>query len=560
MTAAPNVTTLSELLRDGGQRFARSEVVFPNERCTFAQMDRRADAFAAMLREAGVAAGDHVGIWIPPCIDTIGAIFGCFRAGAVAVPLSERFRAEEMAYVIEHADLTAVVTVLGDDVVDRPGDLVDALPGMRRATGPTLALDEAPKLARIVLVGHGDAPAAFTPAASLGLPAPGQFPHVDVPDPQAASEIAYLMYTSGTSAAPKACMISHGGCLLQGRSLAFDRYMLDEGSAFWCPLPLFHTAGLATLTACLTSGAAYVHAGAFEAGLALEMLERERVTHAIPAFETVWMRVLDHPRFASTDLSRLRVVLMTGGESLLRKLQARVPQAVQVTNFGMTEATGHLSMNCIDDPLDVRVTTGGHPLAQMEVRIVDPDTAAVVPSGTRGEIQFRGPSRFVGYYRDAEATAACLLPGGWFRSGDLGVLDPEDRLTFGGRLKDMLKVGGENVAALEVESYLVRHPAINVAAVVGAADAYYGEVPAAFVELAPGASLTEDEVIAFCVDEIATFKVPRYVRFVTEWPMSGTKIKKFVLREQLAEELSRAGITAAPRIESDRARRARLRT
>jgi fatty-acyl-CoA synthase len=177
---------------------------------------------------------------------------------------------------------------------------------------------------------------------------------------------------------------------------------------------------------------------------------------------------------------------------------------------------------------------------------------------TMGEIAVRGNTVMMGYLKNPEASDA-VFKGGWFRSGDLGVMDADGRLTFAGRLKDMLKVGGENVAALEVESYLLRHPAINVAAVVGAPDAYYGEVPAAFLELAPGATLTEEEVIAFCIDEIATFKVPRYVRFVEGWPMSGTKIRKFVLRDRLAEELAAAGITTAPRIESGRARRARDR-
>jgi fatty-acyl-CoA synthase len=559
----PPPTALGGLLRAAARRFPGSEIVLPGERCTFAQLDRRADAFAAMLAEAGVRAGHHVGIWTAPSIDTIAALFGTFRCGAVAVPLSDRYRDAEIGYVIEHADLTTLVISPADGPVDRPADLQVAFPSLARARAPELALTEAPKLRRVVVIGGQVDHSAFASASSLGLPAAGDYPGitlatgpVDGADHAGEPATAYLMYTSGTSAAPKACMITHAGCLLQAGSLAYDRYRLGPASVFWCPLPLYHTAGLATMTACLTSGATFVHAGAFDPGQALRTLEDEHVTHAVPAFETIWMRVLDHPDFARADLSALSVVLMTGGEALLRKLQARVPHAVQVTNFGLTEATGHLSMNSIDDPLDVRVTTGGFPLPQMEVRIVDPDTGTMLGAGERGEIQFRGPSRCLGYYRDPDATQASTAPGGWFRSGDLGDLDPDGRLTFRGRLKDMLKVGGENVAALEIESYLARHPAVNVVAVVGVPDSYYGEVPVAYIELAPGASASEQEIIDFCLDSIATFKVPRYVRFVTEWPMSGTKIRKYVLRDRILSELATAGPAAAPRLRSRRSRRA----
>jgi fatty-acyl-CoA synthase len=557
-------TPLGGLLRAAARRFPGSEIVLPEERCTFAQLDRRADAFAAMLTEAGVRAGQHVGIWTAPSLDTIAALFGTFRCCAVAVPISDRYRDTEIGYVIEHADLTTLVISPPDGPVDRPADLQVAFPSLGRADTRELTLAEAPKLRRIVVIGGQVDHPAFTSASDLGLPAAGDYPDIALPaqpidrvDHDAGDPaLAYLMYTSGTSAAPKACMITHNGCLLQAHSLAYHRYRLDPTSVFWCPLPLYHTAGLATMTACLAAGASFVHAGAFDPAQALRMLEQERVTHAVPAFETIWMRVLDHPDFASTDLSALSVVLMTGGEALLRKLQARVPQAVQVTNFGLTEATGHLSMNTIDDPLDVRATTGGLPLPGMEVRIVDPDTGAVLGAGQRGEIQFRGPSRCLGYYRDPDASRDSIAPDGWFRSGDLGDLDTVGRLTFRGRLKDMLKVGGENVAALEIESYLIRHPAVNVIAVVGVPDSYYGEVPAAFIELAPGTSASEQEIIDFCLDNIATFKVPRYVRFVSEWPMSGTKIRKFVLRERIQSELAAAGTTTAPRLRSRRSRRA----
>jgi fatty-acyl-CoA synthase len=188
----------------------------------------------------------------------------------------------------------------------------------------------------------------------------------------------------------------------------------------------------------------------------------------------------------------------------------------------------------------------------MRCRVVDPETGVERPPGVDGELWFRGPNAFDGYFRDPGGTAAAFDADGWFHSGDVVVADAEGRLAFRSRLKDMLKVGGENVAAAEVEGHLLRHPAVGIVAVVAAPDAHYVEVPAAFVQLADGATATEEELIAFCLDAIATFRVPRYVRFVDEWPMSGTKIKKFVLRERIADELKRRGITEAPRLRSSR--------
>lgn len=548
--------TLDELLNLAARAFPRSQFVFPDERCTYPELDRRATAFAGMLQAAGLQPRGLVGLWVPPSIDLLAAIIGTMRAGGVAVPISDRYRPDEVRYAAEHADLQVLVTTPAGAVTDRPAELHEALPSLAEHVAGPLAVAEAPELRAVVVLGATDGRAGMTAAADLGLPPLGAEPDVPavLPAERPDHDLAYLMYTSGTSAAPKACMISHAGSLAQGRSLAFTRYGLDAECAFWCPLPLFHNAGLATLTACIVSGATFVHSGQFEPGRTLRMLEAERVTHGIPCFETIWLRVLDHPDFATTDLSRLRVVLNTGGEDLLRKLAARLPQAVQVANYGMTEGTGHVSMTAVEEPHEIRMTTGGFPLPGMEARVVDPATREELPRGERGEIQFRGVSRFLGYYKDPAATAAVIDADGWFSSGDLGEMDPEGRLTYKGRLKDMLKVGGENVASLEVESYLLRHPAVNVVAVVGAPDAYYGEVPVAYVEMAPGAQVDEQDIIDFCVDRIATFKVPRYVRFVEEWPMSGTKIRKFVLRERIAAELAAAGITEAPRVYSSRAR------
>ncbi len=530
--------TLGAVMRQAADRWPSSKVAFPAESVTFSQLDERADHLARIALAAGARPGDKVGVLLEPCVDFIAALVGIARIGATIVPINERFKARELAHVVSHADLTVLFTT------DRIAEFLDFPQLLVQA----LELRDAPLLRTVVVFGGESQPAGFTTAAALDAEVEAIAPERvrELEQQVGADDLALIMYTSGTSAMPKGCMITHDAFTRQGRAMGRARYFLAPGDAFWCPLPLFHNGGLATLMACLSTGASYIHAGRFDPEVSLRQLEQHHCTHAIPAFETIWLRVLDHPRFPEADLSALRIVLNAGTTARLRQLQERLPQVIQVANYGLTEATGHFSVTLPTDSLELRLNTGGHPLPGMEAKIVDPLTGHDVPAGRVGEILFRGPMRFRGYYKDPELTAEVIDRDGWFHSSDLGTLDEDGRITYTGRLKDMLKVGGENVAAAEVEAFLLSHPAVNIAAIVGAPDARYIEVPAAFIELVPGTDCSEGEIIEFCLGRIATFKVPRYVRFVSEWPMSGTKIQKFVLRERLERELRERGIEEAP--------------
>ena len=524
--------SFGNLLTHAAATSTHAEIVFPGDRRSLSDLAARANDYAAVLVDAGVPPGGKVGLWLPPSADLIAAIFGCARAGCVAVPISDRFRAAELAHVVPHAEMALLFTVAGDDHLDRLATLRQALPGLPESDLARLNLAEAPALRSIVT----------NEAVKQAKSAVADRPPVD--------DLALLMFTSGTSAKAKACMIKHSSLLAQAASLANDRYLLTSESVVWSPLPLFHIAGLVGMLAAVSAAATFLHSGVFQVMTSLQLLEAEKATHALAAFETIWMQLLDHQRDRGTDLSSLTTGLSANGEQQLRTLQARLPGVAFIANYGSTEGTGHVSMARPDEPEQVRVLGGGLPLPGTQVRIVDLETGQVAATGEPGEIQFRGVSLFAGYYKDEPATRAATADGGWFKSGDLGNLDSTGRLYFRGRLKDMLKVGGENVAALEVESYLLTHPAVNIATVVGVPDDYYGEVPAAFVELAPGAELRESELIDYCLGNIATYKVPRYVRIVDTWPMSGTKIHKIELRESLIAELRLTGVTAAPRLSS----------
>jgi len=256
----------------------------------------------------------------------------------------------------------------------------------------------------------------------------------------------------------------------------------------------------------------------------------------------------NHPDFASTDLTAMRLVLNVGTKERLEQMQARMPWATQISSYGCTELGGVCAFGHVEDPLELRTTTSGRAFPGMEIRIIDPETGATQPPGETGEIICRGHSMFAGYYHEPEHTKQVIDDEGFFHTGDLGALDSEGRVQYRGRLKDMLKVGGENVGAAEIEGHLATHPAVDIVQVVGVRDARYGEVPVAFVQLRGGATAGEQDLIDHCLGHIATFKVPRYVRFVNDWPMSGTKIQKFRLREQITAELDAAGIREAPKL------------
>lgn len=291
------------------------------------------------------------------------------------------------------------------------------------------------------------------------------------------------------------------------------------------------------MVAALHAFGTFVSMTHFDPAPALELIEAEQVTAMFPAFPPLTLGMLNSPDYSPASFARVRTVFTVAPPEALRAMQRRMPHSTLVNAYGMTEFGGSVVMVDPADGDDARLATQGPPFPGLEIGIRD-EADRPLPAGERGEIVIRGPSMFGGYHNDPAKTAEAIDAGGWYHSGDLGTIGADGRLRYLGRLKDMLKVGGENVAALEIASHLQAHPCVSVAQVVGVADEKYGEVPAAFIELQPGTTLTEEEVIAHCRGGLAGFKVPRYVRFVTEWPMSSTKVQTFRLREQLEAELA----------------------
>jgi fatty-acyl-CoA synthase len=514
--------------------------VFGAERFSYAEVRERGLAAARSLAGLGVRRGDRVGLLMPNCPDFVFAFFGIHLLGAVAVPINTRFRARELGYVIENAGLVALLT---SDIVDEAVDFVqrlgEALPGLAGQSDPAaLALPEAPRLRSLVLLGRRE-PDAFLSRArfdALGDTVSEQ----EILDGRLrirVRDIALMLFTSGTTAAPKGCLLSHEAVVRIWCATA-RLFRIGEADRIWDALPMFHMSCIGPLIFTFELGATLISMTHFEPGEALRVIERERASWLYTVFPPIAMALVKHPAFADTDRSAVRGLMNVAPPDTLSLIQDAFAPARQMGgHFGMTECAGAITCNVWDATRHQQVATCGAPVPGVEVRVVDPETGAPAGTDVRGELQIRGIGLFEGYHGDPEATAASFTDDGWLRSGDAGQIDADGMVIYLGRIKDMMKVGGENVAPAEIESHLSTHPAIKLVQVVAVPDARLDEVPAAFVELSPGGELTEADVIAYCEGQIASFKVPRHVRFVSEWPMSATKIQKFRLRDELVAEL-----------------------
>jgi fatty-acyl-CoA synthase len=542
-----SVTTIGDLLLSAADRYPDTPaLIFPDAQYTYRELAARAIRRARSLQALGVRPRDHVGILMHTCPQFVEIFFAAALCGAVIVPINARYRPGELSYVIENGDIATLVT---SDAIAEQVSFVErlsgALPDLESQTQPrALSLRRTPKLRNLILMGSSavpgfvsecdfDAAAESVPERNVHMTRLG----VRVRD------VGLMLYTSGTTANPKGCLISHEAQVRNSIALGRHRYQLTHEDRLWSPLPMFHIAAVLPMLAIFDVGGTYLTMSHFDAGVALEMLQRHEVTATYPSFVTIMQGLIYHPNFARTNLARIKLMnsnLAVQPPAVAESIMRAMPQALQVGSFGMTETAGTVCTGSPDEPETLRITRLGKPLPGLEVRIINPESGHDVQTGLRGEALVRGYSVLEGYHKDPEKTAQSIDRDGWFHTGDIGSLDEHGTIMFHGRFKDMLKVGGENVAAAEIEALLGRHPAVKLAQVVGIPDAKYAEVPAAFVELNPGTAATEAELLSFCKGEVASFKVPRVVRFVQEWPMSSSKIQKFRLRQQLLTELGLA--------------------
>lgn len=529
--------TFAEALHLAADRHGERVAIFHGDSTvTYAELLRRVRAFARGLVDMGVRRGDHVALWMPDCPEWIVARWAVPYIGAVLVPINTRLRGRDLAYILRQSDSSVLILRDRLDSHDYLRTLSEILPlpDAEAATGGATGEDGFPKLRSIIVLGS-DCPSGmerFEEVERRG----GRLARSDgvlegMRAAVAPGDVAQILYTSGTTALPKGAMVRHGA-LLQNNSVSVERLALSEADCYLASVPLFSATGTSFTLSVTISGASMVLLDRFSAEVFCRAVERYRVTFSF-FLDTIVQDLRHYPRWREHDLSSLRTgtgaPLSPASFDFLTN-EVGVPHVVGV--FGMSETSNAICRCAVTDPVQIRRATSGLPVPGAEISIVDAETGAPARAGEVGEIRVAGFMVMAGYYNSPDENAAVFDDQGRLRTGDLGMLRADGRLVYRGRLKDMIKTSGFNVSTQEIEQHLSAIPGVREAAVVGVPDERLGEVAFAFVEVDRAGAPSPEEITRLCRAQIASYKVPRYIRVVDFWPRTSTgKIRKQELKE-----------------------------
>jgi fatty-acyl-CoA synthase len=534
-------TTFGELPSAAAARFGDREALIHNdERYTFKELEEGVARAARGLVNAGIEPGEHVSLWLLNCSEWMFASFALARIGAVHIPINTRLRTHDLHYILGQSDSTTLITHAtagGTDYLAMARELV-ALP----ATGELIEDPTFPRLKRVIIVDDDKHPGTHhwnsmcdeTPSGSDAQVAARSMA-VDPTGP------VFIMYTSGTTGFPKG--VVHNHCLIRNVQERGFRMAITTNDTILNFLPLFHAFGYSEgALMSLITGARQIITSQFDPDACLDIIERESVT-VINGFEAHAKGLSEAQLARPRCLESLRTGIFAAGmlsATPVARLAAETLKPLKpISGFGMTEVWLGVSIGAIDEDITHRTETSGFPAPGYEVRILDAGTGQPCAPLQPGELEVAGDYLMMGYYNMPEETANAYTKDGWFKTGDMAHWCPDGYLRFLGRYKDMLKVGGENVDPMEVEGLLLGHPQVHQVAVVGLTNDRLGEVGVAFVQPTPDSELAAQTVIDYCLGKVASFKVPRHVVFVNEFPMTASgKIRKVELREKASQILS----------------------
>jgi fatty-acyl-CoA synthase len=510
-------------------------------RWTYRELGEKVDAFAAGLLGLGLKPGERVGIWSPNNAEWVVTQFATAKAGLILVNINPAYRLAELEYALSKVGCRALITATSFKTSDYVGMINTLAPELRHAQPGHLDAAKLPALRLVIQIGADTEPGmlAFDSVYAHGG-ADQRAQLVELDRTLQFDEPINIQFTSGTTGLPKGATLTHHNILNNGYFLG-AAMGYSEQDKVCIPVPLYHCFGMVIGNlACITHGAAMVLPGeGFDPLATLQAVATERCT-SLYGVPTMFIAELDHPEFATFDLTSLRTGMMAGAPcpiEVMRRCIRDMHLTEMTIGYGMTETSPVSTQTARDDELDRRVSTVGRVHPHVEVKIIDSD-GRIVPRGTAGEFCTRGYSVMLGYWDDEERTRQAIDAAGWMHTGDLATMDAAGHCNIVGRIKDMVIRGGENVYPREIEEFLYRHPKIQDVQVFGVPDERYGEELCAWIRLRSGETLTADDVRDFCRDQIAHYKVPRHIRFVDEFPMTVTgKIQKFIMREQMTQEL-----------------------
>jgi fatty-acyl-CoA synthase len=536
--------TIGRALDQTAHRFAQCDaLIVPAQqvRWSYAELNHRVDLFAAGLLSLGLNPGDRIGIWAPNCAEWTVAQFASAKAGLILVNINPAYRLAELEFCLKKVGCRALITAERLKNSDYLAMLRVLAPELATCAPNGLVSARLPQLKLVIRLGRAHTAGClnFDEVLRYGIDAdPARLDRIGLdlqPD-----DAINIQFTSGTTGLPKGATLSHYNILnngyFVGRGLG-----LTERDRICIPVPLYHCFGMVLGNlAAITHGAAMIYpAESFDPAKTLETVASERAT-ALYGVPTMFIAELETPDFARYDLSSLRTGIMAGSPCPIEVMKRVIDQMnlTEITNcYGMTETSPVSFQTALDDSFERRVSTVGRVHPHVQVKIVDLQ-GRCVPRGVQGEIHTRGYSVMKGYWEDPDKTRDVLDDSGWMHTGDLGVIDEQGYGNVTGRLKDLVIRGGENVYPREVEEFLYRHGKVQAVQVCGVPDVKFGEELCAWIQLKPGTSSTEEEVREFCKDQIAHYKIPRYIRFVSEFPMTITgKVQKFAMREHMVKEL-----------------------
>jgi fatty-acyl-CoA synthase len=536
--------TIGLAFDNAAQRFAsRDALIVPPQqvRWSYAELKHRVDLLAAGLLSLRLNPGDRIGIWAPNCAEWAVTQFASAKAGLILVNINPAYRSSELEFCLKKVGCRALIAAERLKHSDYLSMLRAVVPELDSCTANNLTSARLPQLKLVIRLGRTATAGClnFEDVMQRGTWSEHErLAQIAVelqPD-----EAINIQFTSGTTGSPKGATLSHYNILNNGYFVGRG-IGLTERDRICIPVPLYHCFGMVMGNlAAIAHGAAMIYpAESFDAARTLEAVDRERAT-ALYGVPTMFIAELETPEFARYDLSSLRTGIMAGSPCPVEVMKRVISQMnlAEITNcYGMTETSPVSFQTDTHDSFERRVSTVGRVHPHVQVKVVD-GQGRCVPRGVQGELHTRGYSVMKGYWEDPEKTRDVLDEAGWMHTGDLGIIDAEGYANITGRLKDMMIRGGENVYPREIEEFLYRHAKVQAVQVCGVPDAKFGEEVCAWIQLKPGLSSTAEEIREFCQNQIAHYKVPRYIRFVTEFPMTITgKVQKFAMREHMIKEL-----------------------